>query len=200
MKCDRPPPGTGDPELPTKDVCSHCRHLGLTCQYGRIPLSRTHEDAGTFDYKPKKRGPPNLCATLRLSLKTQLMRSGPSQVPPPVAKRRLPRIQSLALSSGSTCSSIDWTSRPRLPAEPSPTRSQRPLHHLDRLLPFRHTPRQRRSRAWYARGTTGHPRDIARQPGSRLPIAKREGRGEGLGAGTPQVHNRLPSACPQAQW
>ncbi|WVQ85310.1 hypothetical protein IAT38_007475 [Cryptococcus sp. DSM 104549] len=44
VKCDRPPPGTVVAG-PTKDVCSHCEHLGLPC---------------TFDYVPKKRGPPNL--------------------------------------------------------------------------------------------------------------------------------------------
>ncbi|WWD18047.1 hypothetical protein CI109_102494 [Kwoniella shandongensis] len=45
VKCDRPPPGTVNPLIPPKDVCSHCSHLGLAC---------------TFDYKPKKRGPPNM--------------------------------------------------------------------------------------------------------------------------------------------
>ncbi|WWC66444.1 uncharacterized protein I206_100346 [Kwoniella pini CBS 10737] len=45
VKCDRPPPGTSTPSAPHRDICSHCEHLGLTC---------------TFDYKPKKRGPPNM--------------------------------------------------------------------------------------------------------------------------------------------
>ncbi|WVQ97169.1 hypothetical protein IAU59_004279 [Kwoniella sp. CBS 9459] len=45
VKCDRPPPGSSNPAVPHKDICSHCEHLGLAC---------------TFDYKPKKRGPPNM--------------------------------------------------------------------------------------------------------------------------------------------
>lgn len=46
VKCDRPPPGAAGPEdAAFKTTCSHCKHLGLEC---------------TFDYKPKKRGPPNL--------------------------------------------------------------------------------------------------------------------------------------------
>ncbi|OCF33250.1 hypothetical protein I316_04991 [Kwoniella heveanensis BCC8398] len=45
VKCDRPPPGSSNPSVSHKDICSHCEHLGLAC---------------TFDYKPKKRGPPNM--------------------------------------------------------------------------------------------------------------------------------------------
>ncbi|BEI92936.1 uncharacterized protein CcaverHIS019_0505640 [Cutaneotrichosporon cavernicola] len=46
VKCDRPPPGSaGVSHAPTKDVCTHCRQLGMAC---------------TFEYKPKKRGPPNM--------------------------------------------------------------------------------------------------------------------------------------------
>ncbi|WVR05805.1 hypothetical protein IAU60_002830 [Kwoniella sp. DSM 27419] len=43
VKCDRPPPANSEED--SKEACTHCRHLGLAC---------------TFDYKPKKRGPPNL--------------------------------------------------------------------------------------------------------------------------------------------
>ncbi|TXT14898.1 uncharacterized protein COLE_01091 [Cutaneotrichosporon oleaginosum] len=46
VKCDRPPPGSvSASDAPTKDVCTHCRQLGMAC---------------TFEYKPKKRGPPNM--------------------------------------------------------------------------------------------------------------------------------------------
>ncbi|GMK55551.1 hypothetical protein CspeluHIS016_0206070 [Cutaneotrichosporon spelunceum] len=46
VKCDRPPPGSSSAsDGPTKDMCTHCRQLGMTC---------------TFEYKPKKRGPPNM--------------------------------------------------------------------------------------------------------------------------------------------
>ncbi|KAK6905602.1 hypothetical protein I203_106432 [Kwoniella mangroviensis CBS 8507] len=45
VKCDRPPPNSTSSSIAHRDICSHCEHLGLTC---------------TFDYKPKKRGPPNM--------------------------------------------------------------------------------------------------------------------------------------------
>ncbi|WRT64046.1 uncharacterized protein IL334_000974 [Kwoniella shivajii] len=45
VKCDRPPPGSSSSLGTRKVICSHCEHLGLAC---------------TFEYKPKKRGPPNM--------------------------------------------------------------------------------------------------------------------------------------------
>ncbi|KAL1407482.1 hypothetical protein Q8F55_006915 [Vanrija albida] len=45
VKCDRPPPGSTPEGVPTKDYCTHCHSLGMKC---------------TFEYKPKKRGPPNM--------------------------------------------------------------------------------------------------------------------------------------------
>lgn len=31
VKCDRPPPGSTGGDGPTKDVCTHCRQLGMAC-------------------------------------------------------------------------------------------------------------------------------------------------------------------------
>ncbi|KAL7424604.1 hypothetical protein Q5752_000288 [Cryptotrichosporon argae] len=46
VKCDRAPPRyEHESGLPIQDACSHCRSMGMSC---------------TFEYKPKKRGPPNL--------------------------------------------------------------------------------------------------------------------------------------------
>lgn len=60
VKCDRPPPGSDTPGVIHKDVCSHCQQLGLPCEPALLAMQRLLINTGTFDYKPKKRGPPNL--------------------------------------------------------------------------------------------------------------------------------------------
>lgn len=82
-KCDRPPPGKLEPGMMRIDKCSQCSQLGLICEYERwgralyLPLCpcfwylqaltarsarriKLTTNPGTFDYKPKKRGPPNM--------------------------------------------------------------------------------------------------------------------------------------------
>nr|XP_019049127.1 hypothetical protein I302_02908 [Kwoniella bestiolae CBS 10118]OCF28057.1 hypothetical protein I302_02908 [Kwoniella bestiolae CBS 10118] len=67
VKCDRPPPGSTNSSAQHKDICSHCEHLGLTC---------------TFDYKPKKRGPPNMYMR-KMQSEPGTTESPPATEPPP---------------------------------------------------------------------------------------------------------------------
>ncbi|KAK8865773.1 hypothetical protein IAR55_000920 [Kwoniella newhampshirensis] len=96
VKCDRPPPGSTNATVPAKDVCSHCAHLGLAC---------------TFDYKPKKRGPPNMYVR-------RLQGEGSAADTPPVSPAPLAP-PSLSLS--------------RQPSNPSPEILVTPISHTGLL-------------------------------------------------------------------
>ncbi|ORY28647.1 fungal-specific transcription factor domain-domain-containing protein [Naematelia encephala] len=153
VKCDRPPPGGISPTVPHRDVCSHCEHLGLAC---------------TFDYKPKKRGPPNMYIR-------KLQASGASVSPP----QRNAELDSI---SSSQPMSYPSTSSPYPPPPtvypPNPTRQETSAPYMT-------------SSGYYRNSTTGDgpgPGTLAEQRamhgsalseqglGSREPIGRDVGR------------------------